>query len=136
MFPLVSALKTKIGFTAGITTLSSTWAGSTLVFPHVVTNNGNGYNPSTGTFTAPTDGTYVFFLTVTPHELNALYLDIVQNGVSKVRSMSHGFSRYQMGSNMAVLQLDEGDSVWIRRLAGQSYYSYSVPVTTFSGFRL
>lgn len=130
------ALKTKIGFTAGMTTLSSTWRGSTLVFPHVVTNNGNGYNSSTGKFTAPTDGTYVFFVTVTPHGLRALYLDIVQNGVSKVRSMSHGSTAYQMGSNMAVLQLDKGNSVWVRRLAGQSYYSYSVPVTTFSGFLL
>lgn len=130
------ALKTSVGFTVGVTGSASTWSGNILVFPHVVANNGNGYNPSTGKFTAPTDGTYVFFVTVNVYGGNYIYLDIVLNGSSKVRTMSHNTAQYMTGTNMAVLQLYTGNSVWVSRYSGTGYYSDSVPITTFSGFLL
>eukprot|EP00105_Crassostrea_gigas_P019978 XP_011438639.1 PREDICTED: heavy metal-binding protein HIP-like [Crassostrea gigas] len=133
---MISASKTSVGFTVGVTSSSSTWSGDILVFPHVVTNNGNGYNPSTGKFTAPTDGTYVFFVTANTKFKNYLYLDIVHNGTSKVRTMSYDSTFYQTGTNMAVLQLVKGDSVWVSRNNGKSYYTEYVPITTFSGFHL
>ncbi|XP_061182705.1 uncharacterized protein LOC133191048 [Saccostrea echinata] len=125
-----------VGFTAGMTSSDSTWSGSTLVFPHVVYNNGNGYNPSTGVFTSPTAGTYVFYVNVNGYSNNYIYLDIVLNGSSKVRTMSHNTASFMTGTNMAVLQLVKGDSVWIKRANGKSYYSESVPITTFSAFLL
>eukprot|EP00105_Crassostrea_gigas_P042079 XP_019926227.1 PREDICTED: uncharacterized protein LOC105336352 [Crassostrea gigas] len=128
--------KTSVSFTVGLTSSSSSWNGNILVFPHVVTNNGNGYNPSTGKFTAPTDGTYVFFVTVNTYGSNYIYLDIVLNGLQKVRTMSHNSANYMTGTNMAVLQLYTGNSVWVSRSSGQSYYTDSVPITTFSGFLL
>nr|XP_034302848.1 uncharacterized protein LOC117680427 [Crassostrea gigas] len=128
--------KTSVGFTVGVTSPSSTWSGNILVFPHVVTNNGNGYNPNTGKFTAPTDGTYVFFVAVNTYGKNFIYLDIVLNGSNKVRTMSHNSANYMTGTNMAVLQLYTGNSVWVSRSSGQSYYTDSVPITTFSGFLL
>nr|XP_034302812.1 uncharacterized protein LOC105336353 [Crassostrea gigas] len=130
------ASKRSVSFTVGVTSSSSTWSGDILVFPHVVTNNGNGYNPSTGKFTAPTDGTYVFFVTVNSYSANTVYLDIVLNGSKKVRTMSHNTANYMTGTNMAVLQLYTGNSVWVSRYSGKSYYSRSVPITTFSGFLL
>ncbi|XP_061182709.1 caprin-2-like [Saccostrea echinata] len=125
-----------VGFTVGMTSRHSTWAGSTLVFPHVVFNNGNGYNPSTGIFTSPTAGTYVFFVNINTDGANYIYLDIVLNGSSKVRTMSYNSATYMTGTNMAVLQLFKGDTVWIKRNVGKSYYSEGVPITTFSGFLL
>ncbi|XP_048781201.2 uncharacterized protein LOC125683783 [Ostrea edulis] len=125
-----------VGFTVGVTSSSSSWTGSTLVFPHVVYNGGNGYNPSTGIFTSPTDGTYVFFVKVNVYGSNYLYLDIVLNGNSKVRSMSHNSAQYMTGTNLAVLRLNKGDRVWVKRYSGTGYYSDSVPITTFSGFLL
>lgn len=133
---LVSASKTKIGFTVGVTSSSSSWNGGILVYPHVVTNIGNGYNPSTGKFTASKDGTYVFFITVNAYSSNDIYLDIVYNGSSKVRTMSHSSAGYQTGTNMAVLPLYKGDSVWVIYWSGKGYYSTGVPITTFSGFLL
>eukprot|EP00105_Crassostrea_gigas_P008401 XP_011422961.1 PREDICTED: uncharacterized protein LOC105325203 [Crassostrea gigas] len=130
------ASKMRVGFTVGITSSSSSWAGNILVFPHVVTNNGNGYNPSSGKFTAPTDGTYVFFVTVNAYGSNYIYLNIVLNGSSKVRTMSHNTASYMTGTNMAVLQLFKGNYVWVSRHTGKSYYSNDVPITTFSGFLL
>eukprot|EP00105_Crassostrea_gigas_P020194 XP_011438924.1 PREDICTED: multimerin-2-like [Crassostrea gigas] len=130
------ASKTSVGFTVGVTSSSSSWNGGILVYPHVVTNIGNGYSPSTGKFTAPTDGKYVFFITVNAYGSNDIYLDIVHNGSRKVRTMSHSSGSYQTGTNMAVLPLYKGDSVWVVYYSGKGYYAYDVPITTFSGFLL
>ena len=132
----IVAKETQEGFTVGLTTSSGGWSGSILIFPHVVTNIGNGYNPTTGKFTASKKGTYVFFVTVNTLGKNYIYLDIVHNGASKVRTMSYNTATYMTGSNMAVLELNKGDTVWVSRASGTSYYSESVPITTFSGVRL
>ena len=133
---LILARETREGFTVGMTSTSSTWTGDILVFPHVITNNGNGYDPSTGKFTASKKGTYVFFVNVNSYSSKYVYLRIVHNDVSKVRTVSHESASYQTGTNMAVLVLEKGDSVWVKRDSGTGYYSSSVPVTTFSGFLL
>lgn len=132
----VSALKTSVGFTVGVTSSSSSWNGGILIYPHVVSNIGNGYNPSTGKFTAPTDGTYVFFITVVAYGSQSVYTDIVHNSSRKVRTMSHNSASHQTGTNMAVLPLYKGDSVWVIHWSGAGYYAYDVPITTFSGFLL
>lgn len=133
----ISASKTSVGFTVGLWDYSSTWAGDILVFPRVITNNGNGYNRFTGRFSAPMDGTYVFYVTVNTRGTHFLYLDIVHNDRSKVRTMSYDSASYTTGTNMAVLQLVKGDFVWVSRNAGQSYYSEAgVSITTFSGFHI
>ena len=133
---LILAKETREGFTVGVTSYDSTWTGDILVFPHVITNNGNGYDPSTGKFTASKKGTYVFSVNVNSYGTNHVYLEIVHNGMSKVRSMAYGSANYQTGTNMAVLALEKGDSVWVKRYSGQGYYTDSVPITTFSGFLL
>ena len=132
----ISVKDTPVGFTAGITSYSSTWQGDILVFPHVITNKGQGYSSSSGKFTAPRDGTYVFTVVVVSYDYKYLTLDIVHDGVSKVGTYSPGSSSRQTGTNLVVLELDRGDAVWVKRSAGQSYYTHPVPYTTFSGFLL
>lgn len=104
------------------------------MFLHVVANKGNVYNRSTGKFTAPIDGTYVFFVAVNAYGSKILYLKIVHNGSSKVRTYTRNGAGHMTGTNTAVLQLDRGDSVWVSRHTGQGYWTESVPITTFSGF--
>ena len=130
---IISAKDTPVAFTAGITSASGSWQGDILVFPHVITNKGQGYSSQTGKFTAPRDGTYVFTVTAVSYS-NGLSLDIVHDGDSKVRS--HASARYQTGTNLVVLELDRGDAVWVKRHTGRGYWTYSVPLTTFSGFIL
>ncbi|WAR11234.1 hypothetical protein MAR_036310 [Mya arenaria] len=55
----------KIAFYASLSDdISKTTASAPLVFNNVITNIGGGYEPSTGLFTAPTNGLFVFSLTV------------------------------------------------------------------------
>ena len=124
-------MSTRIGFTAGVTSSSSTWNSGTLVFPKVITNVGNGYNSSDGVFTAPRAGVYVFFVNVQGYSNNDVYVDIVLNGANKVRTMAQ--TNYDAGPKLAVLSLQTGDRVWIKRYAGKGYY-HDGPITTFSGF--
>ena len=126
-------MSTRIGFTAGVTSSSSSWNSGTLVFPKVITNEGNGYNPSNGVFTAPRAGVYVFFVNVQAYSTQIIYVDIVLNGASKVRTMA--YTNYDAGPNLAVLSLQTGDRVWVKHWSGQGYWTHSDgPITTFSGF--
>ena len=129
-------LKKKVAFTARVTSGSSTWNSGTLIFPVAINNIGGGYNPSTGIFTAPTDGQYVFYVTVVEYNKQHSEVDIVLNGLSKVRTLGHSDASFQTGANMVVLRLQQGDTVWIRHYNGKGYYTHIVPITTFSGFLL
>ena len=107
-----------------------------MVFPHVITNKGQGYSSSSGKFTAPRDGTYVFTLTVVSYDSNDLNLDIVYDGVSKLRTTLTDYASWQTGTNLVVQELDRGDAVWVKRVSGRGYFTNPVPLTTFSGFIL
>ncbi|XP_065927528.1 paramyosin [Magallana gigas] len=128
-------------FTAGISSSNSGWKGDTLVFPTVIYSEGTGYKPSTGIFTAPTAGTYVFYVSIQSAIQKSIYLFIVLNGSTKVRVMASynsgsSISIYQTGTNLVILHLQTGDRVWVKYSGGTGYYSDYGHVTTFSGFKL
>ena len=52
-------------FTATVRQLMTSQNGQTLVFPHIVTNVGGGYNGNTGVFTTARYGVYAFFCKIT-----------------------------------------------------------------------
>ena len=123
-----------VAFTAGVTSSSSTWNSGTLIFDSVIVNVGNGYNPSTGVFTSPVAGTYVFYVTAVEYSKQYLQVDIVLNSVSKVKLLGEDDAGYQTGTNMVVLNLQKGDNVWVKHQYGKGYWTQSVPATTFTGF--
>lgn len=111
------------------------------MFPDIIYSEGTGYNPSTGIFSAPTAGTYVFYVSVQSALQKRIFLDLVKNGSSQVRIMAFynsgsSVNIYQTGTNLVILHLEPGDSVWVKWVSGTGYYSEAVPITTFSGFRL
>ena len=126
--------KQKVAFTAGVTSSSTTWNSGTLIFNSVILNVGTGYNPSTGIFTSPVAGMYVFYVTAVEFNKQDLRVDIVLNSVSKVRTIGFSDANHQTGTNMVVLNLQKGDSVWVRHQYGKGYWTQSVPATTFTGF--
>lgn len=80
------------------------------------------------------EGTFVFYVSAVGYSSQLIEMDIVLNSVSKVRLHCHSSASYHTGTNMAVLNLQKGDSVWVRHAAGKGYFSHRVPFTTFSGF--
>lgn len=105
------------------------------MFPVVITNLGNGYDRNDGVFTAPTAGTYVFFVNIISYSTKAVSVKIILNGGSKVASLAESGSSnpYNSGSNLAVLTLQKADRVWVNHNYGVGYYG-NYPTTSFSGF--
>ncbi|XP_062614759.1 caprin-2-like [Saccostrea cucullata] len=134
---LVLGMTKRVGFSASVSSSSPSWNSGTLVFPSVVTNEGNGYNPHTGIFTSPTAGMYVFFVNAQSYDNYDIYTYIVLNGSQKVRTLANsgGHDYNEAGVNLVVLTLLKGDTVWVKHSSGHGYYS-SGPITTFSGFLL
>ncbi|XP_062574642.1 uncharacterized protein LOC134236474 isoform X1 [Saccostrea cucullata] len=130
----ISDKSKKVGFSASVSSTDGSWNSGTLVFPSVITNEGNGYNPSNGIFTAHVSGTYVFFVNVQSYSTNDIYVDIVLNRSTKVRAMAYsaGNGDYNdAGPNLVVLTIQKGDAVWVKHYSGQGYYT-SGPITIFS----
>lgn len=129
-------------FTAGISSDNSGWRGDTLVFPVVIYSEGTGYNSSTGIFTAPTSGTYVFYVSVQSAYQKFIRLNIVLNESTKVQVMTwynsgSSVEIHQTGTNLVILPLRTGDRVWVKRSVDSiGYHSNINLATTFSGFKL
>ncbi|KAJ8313153.1 hypothetical protein KUTeg_009295 [Tegillarca granosa] len=80
-----------------------------------MTNIGNDYHQPSGFFTCSKPGIYVFFLSTAVYPLHDVHTAIVKNG----DDISYNFARgsdneFSQASTMAVIQLNVGDSVWVR----------------------
>ena len=125
-----------MAFTAAATSASSTWNSGTLVSNVVISNVGNGYNKSAGVFTAPFPGTYVFYVSANEYSAQGLGLDIVLNNVPKARLLASNSASNQTGTNVVVLVLQKGDKVWVNHFHGKGFWTQTVSLTTFTGFRI
>jgi len=104
-----------------------------IVFDRVVTNIGHGYEPASGRFTAPLNGTYQFNVIVSAQGRQKAAVMILKNGGMVATVWAESIPYWATASNIAVLSLDKGDQVWLMLLNRASYlhgYMYS----TFSGF--
>uniref|UniRef100_K1RWF3 Uncharacterized protein n=1 Tax=Magallana gigas TaxID=29159 RepID=K1RWF3_MAGGI len=107
-----------------------------VVFGNVDLNEGLGYNASTGIFTTPSGGVYVFdWTTLTWGGLSA-YTSLVVN--DKLKSWNHchdSTSKIWLPcSKMTAVKLNQGDKVWVGVFMGKAniYGTYS----SFSGYKL
>lgn len=125
-----------VAFTAGVTESKRYWRSGNLMFSTIIYNEGGAYDASTGVFTSPTDGIFVFYVTITAYSSNTIYVDIVKNRSSSVRALAYGGTSHQTGTNMAVFSLRRGDKVWVKYHSGQGFYTDSTPITSFTGFMI
>ncbi|XP_062581828.1 uncharacterized protein LOC134243592 [Saccostrea cucullata] len=135
-----SLQRTGVVFTAVIKSTTAIGSSQTVVFPHVITNKGNAYNPSDGVFTAPINGTYVFFCSIMSEKSHNSWVKINKNGVSQVVIGARGDSKsvYSAASNMISLELIKGDRIWVAAYvtSPRLYSDNGNPIATFSGFLL
>jgi len=112
-------------------------------FDHVVTNidstnSVGGYSGTTGVFTAPVDGLYVFHATVMSHLTHVFYAMIYKESTPVATILLGGGIQYNMASNSAILALRKGERVMVRHESADhsiegAYYGGQ---STFAGFLL
>lgn len=112
--------KNRIGFSARFKPFNSKSfsKGVVVKFDHVISNQGNGYNTTTGKFTCMTPGLYLFHLTVVS-DTDWGYAFIVKNMIEINQALStlegeRKKRRYESGSTSVILTLRFGDEVWIK----------------------
>uniref|UniRef100_A0A673XF61 Uncharacterized LOC115196218 n=1 Tax=Salmo trutta TaxID=8032 RepID=A0A673XF61_SALTR len=110
-----------------------------LVYTRVITNIGKAYSPITGAFTAPVRGVYYIRFTAAQHGRGSDYMGIymLKNGqaiMSNYHYNSHGYWIHL--SNGVILELEQGDVVYMRLPASFRLYDDTKNQNIFSGFLL
>ncbi|XP_053398421.1 complement C1q tumor necrosis factor-related protein 3-like [Mercenaria mercenaria] len=112
--------------------------GQPVVFDTALTNEGGFYSTSTGKFTVPLDGLYIFsFMIETKHAVDTA-VRLVVDGVNMLDAVvepRHTGQNLQ-GGNVGIFKLHKGATVWVENynrehqtLEGQDSYRFN----TFSG---
>ena len=110
----------------------------TLLFPDVEHNYGGAYNHTSGTFFAPVSGTYIFYCNILTKEDSYIEMAMLVNTQIKLLIYSAGKNNLGSGSNLLVIDLEEGDAVEVVKYGpwGSRPFYVHAAASTFSGFLL
>jgi len=106
-----------------------------ILFDRVVTNLGHAYNPASGRFTAPINGTYQFNVIVSAQGRQKAAVMVLKNGAMVATVWAESIPYWATASNIAVLSMEKGDQVWLM-LLNRASYLHGYMYTTFSGFMI
>ncbi|CAH2245188.1 EMILIN-1 [Pelobates cultripes] len=122
----------------------------TIAFDKILVNDGNGYDPSSGTFTAPVEGRYFFSAILTGYKDEKIEAVLSKSnyGIARIDSAGYqpeGLEKKPLVENKPtagslgvfniILQLEAGDTVCVDLVMGRLAHS-DEPLTIFSGFLL
>ncbi|XP_033759428.1 complement C1q tumor necrosis factor-related protein 7-like [Pecten maximus] len=85
-----------------------------IVMDHVLTNDGDSYNPQTGVFTCQQPGTYVFYITIQVEHGHRFGAEIVKNGEVIARVLAEPMYSRASSSTSVIVNLSVGDIVYVR----------------------
>ncbi|NWY43232.1 CAPR2 protein, partial [Sylvia atricapilla] len=108
-----------------------------IVFDLLLNNLGETFDIQLGRFNCPVNGTYVFIFHMLKLAVSVpLYVNLMKNEEVLVSAYANdGAPDHETASNHAVLQLFQGDQIWLRLHRGAIYGS-SWKYSTFSGYLL
>jgi hypothetical protein len=110
----------------------SSTTSNTITFDHVITNIGGGYDNTTGIFTVPTAGLYVFSWSIEAYGQLTESILLV-NGIQERVSYAHERSSYyDTTTSFAVFNLTVRDQVWVKVITGVAEARH----TMFSGWKI
>ena len=110
------------------------YAHDAIKFNDVSLNIGNGYNPSTGKFTAPVDGVYQFSLSYLQRNGYKSYVALIKDG-TMYSDVHANHKNHDQLSKTVLIQLKKGQTVWARLPKSSSYAVYGHSrYTTFGGY--
>ncbi|XP_076099269.1 complement C1q tumor necrosis factor-related protein 5-like isoform X2 [Mytilus galloprovincialis] len=120
-----SCKKIVIAFTASLSATKSIGSGAVVPFDKVLTNEGKGFDPNTGIFTAPRKGFYqISATTMSAH--GAYFHSYLMKNNEKTVGMYPGQGP-QTGSANIVMKLKKEDRVYIKHRNGDTEKIYSDP---------
>ncbi|XP_062617245.1 heavy metal-binding protein HIP-like [Saccostrea cucullata] len=107
-----------------------------LKFANVLANEGEGYNPTTGKFTAPEDGVYSFSWTYCTDRGSTLYVYGIVDGTVRAYISNNGqASSWQNTSGHLVIKLKKGNQFWLQTAVSTSKIIHE-SFTFLSGYKL
>ncbi|GCC24299.1 hypothetical protein chiPu_0002699 [Chiloscyllium punctatum] len=91
-----------------------------LVYDAVIVNKGSAYNSTTGVFTAPLAGTYLFTYSLLGGPTSEVRLVKNEEDLSYIHTiLSTGEA--QTGSMSVILTLESGDQIWVKLIEGNTW---------------
>uniref|UniRef100_A0A8C7NIP7 C1q domain-containing protein n=1 Tax=Oncorhynchus mykiss TaxID=8022 RepID=A0A8C7NIP7_ONCMY len=111
---------------------------TTVVYEKVITNIGEAYNPDTGVFTALVRGAYYFTFTCNVGNSGKANAALLKNGVNMAAVYETANPKpniYHSGTNGVILDLVEGDKVYVVLWSGSCIFDNS-RISMFSGYLL
>ncbi|KAH9490628.1 EMILIN-2 [Bulinus truncatus] len=129
--------KKSVSFSVGLTALTVVKEGCVVKYNEIFTNIPDSYNVSTGIFTCPVNGHYVFHINLTTDSDDFVNLALFQNNYNKISVYAHNPDCVSSGGNSVILHLKLNDQVFLKAqcisvLSGD----VSDITSTFSGFLL
>ena len=107
--------------------------GDVIVYTRLMTSSDvSGYDVTTGKFTAPVHGLYMFSVN-SCHNKNWATVAIVKENQVLMSSSQNDNSYFSCHTVQTLATLVPGDKVWVKCNSGCSLYSNSVLWNTFSG---
>ncbi|XP_076458143.1 complement C1q-like protein 4 [Babylonia areolata] len=127
----------EVSFSVGLTQHTSIPGAGVVVYNKVFNNAGNGYSNTTGKFTCPQSGVYVFQVHALAQRDADMWLELYHNFNYVMSLWGHTDNESAAAGNAVVLTLNKGDEVYVTGVDGYTSELYGTPTeiyVTFSGY--
>ncbi|KAH9490622.1 Complement C1q-like protein 2 [Bulinus truncatus] len=126
-----------IAFSVGLTKTTEVLKGDIVKYREIYANIDDSYNISTGIFTCPLDGHYIFHVGVIATCNRSVALNLYLNSEYKVSVYAYAENIYGTGGNTVILHLKQNNKVYLKTERDSELLGNATGIfNTFSGFLL